>query len=268
MPIFRSLEVLEVFVNPLTEFPKCIEYLPNLKTFSAASTDIQVLKRPFRTVLPNLEFLDFCGGQIKRVENCAFCKFPNLKKISFFDNSDLTWIHENAFGNLLPNTWLSYSSTPKGLELFNIENCSIAVLPEFLLDWSTLKHIELGGNKFQCNCSNAWLIEDIQHRTPAFADNLKRSLVRGHKSELKCHGPEHLKGQLLKDVSTEGCKEMIFPTSESSEILWFLVGIFIGVLLATIFVILLIFQRKNIRKFYLRFQTDSEHIKLQDFEDS
>ena len=232
---------MTLLANPIEEFPSAVKFIPNLKNLTLGRDNIKVLKRPFKTILYNLEVLTlFAMQSLTTVENCAFCSFPNLKSL-YLINPNLTWIHENAFGAFNSVNDEDSGHRVEKLELFSIEHSNVSVLPEALLDWSNLKRIELGGNKFICNCSNAWLIDDIQNDNPTFSHNFRNLTSHG---KVQCAGPDMLIGKFLRDVSTQECKEMV--CQKNSKVIWFLAGILFTV--SFVFFIAIVIFRNRIRE--------------------
>uniref|UniRef100_A0A914PN44 Uncharacterized protein n=1 Tax=Panagrolaimus davidi TaxID=227884 RepID=A0A914PN44_9BILA len=150
----RSLETLLISYNPLISFPTQIYVLENLKYLSLHYTNIQILNNTGLNFTSNLEKLHITSTPLTMIDDCAFCGFPNLKELLLYKNSHLSYIHENAFG-------YAYNATSPPLETFSLEFCNLSTIPEDLLNWNNISKFALGRNPFFCNCSMAWLINDL-----------------------------------------------------------------------------------------------------------
>uniref|UniRef100_A0AC35FV31 Uncharacterized protein n=1 Tax=Panagrolaimus sp. PS1159 TaxID=55785 RepID=A0AC35FV31_9BILA len=181
----KSLEELNMPYNRFTSIPSAIKVLTNIKTFDFSRNKLKKLKQNDFSSNINLEILYFVHNfELEMVENCAFCSLKNLRKIYFSENNKLSYINENAFGAV------SIGYSPK-LEAFNIVNCNISVLHENLLDWKNVGELYLNGNPFACNCSMAWLFNDLMSDNSIYEKKLSHWYVKEHhhKFYLGCLGP-------------------------------------------------------------------------------
>uniref|UniRef100_A0A914PAA4 Uncharacterized protein n=1 Tax=Panagrolaimus davidi TaxID=227884 RepID=A0A914PAA4_9BILA len=161
----KSLEILLLYGNPLLTFPKSIRFTKNLKYLNLDETQITSLNNTGLNENPKLEKLYLTKTALKFIDDCAFCNYPNLKNLQIYQNYNLTFIHENAFG-------YAYNGTSPALESFSIEYCNLKTIPENLLNWNKIAKFGLGNNPFICNCSMAWLINDIL--SPTHTMNLQK----------------------------------------------------------------------------------------------
>uniref|UniRef100_A0AC34F0G9 LRRCT domain-containing protein n=1 Tax=Panagrolaimus sp. ES5 TaxID=591445 RepID=A0AC34F0G9_9BILA len=219
--VFKNMIKLESFF---------IQSNPNLKEF----TDI------FPEMMLQVIDLSFCGIKFLQenvfknlnIDDCAFCGLPNLEWISLYSCHQLSFIHENAFGSIS-------SGIAQSVERFEINECNITVLPENLLDWKNVKEINIGGNPFACNCSMAWLFNDLHLEAGSILDKKIKRRYRGHKYILGCFPPldtthKHFLKPLNISELLEPCKQI---NSASSNLFWLLFFAF-GFILGAIFYVL------------------------------
>uniref|UniRef100_A0A914PBV0 Uncharacterized protein n=1 Tax=Panagrolaimus davidi TaxID=227884 RepID=A0A914PBV0_9BILA len=176
----RSLQKLILSNNLFTSVPKAIK------------------------MLPTLEYLDIRFSLIRSINDCDFCNLPNLQTLFLSDSFSLTYINENAFGSLNNH---STTLPPKLNELF-LHNCNISVLPEKLLDWKNILLFDISTNPLSCNCSMAWLINDINATSPLYANGTL------YKNKLVCHYPRALYGTHLHKISGDFCSNGTFDVEE------------------------------------------------------
>ena len=134
--IYRYLEKLHLPGNHFTSIPRAIK------------------------MLSTLDYLDFGATNITTIGDCEFCGFTNLKSLNLNDNKNLTFIHENAFGNLQDK----YLSNLCNISLLN---SNLTILPEKLFNWDIINDVRFDIDRFNCNCSMAWLIKDVNTYTVA-----------------------------------------------------------------------------------------------------
>ena len=235
---FRNLRELRLESNPLTSIPKAIQLLSKLSILYLGNTGITTLENDETFGHPSLKKLVFWFGNLTTVGDCAFCGYPNLTNVILYSQDRLSSIHENAFGRIQSNPDLK----PPKIESFSIHCCNISILPKNLLDWDNLKELYLIGNPFMCNCSMAWLIDDLA--APKQNSSLTRSILFHHadfgegRDRLKCFGPTKFKNKLLTDVGGQICEN---PTSASSSegantyFWWQTISIIFAVLILVLF---------------------------------
>uniref|UniRef100_A0A914P1K5 Uncharacterized protein n=1 Tax=Panagrolaimus davidi TaxID=227884 RepID=A0A914P1K5_9BILA len=183
----RSLKTLILSDNLFTSIPKAIK------------------------MLPTLQHLDIRSSLIRSINDCDFCNLSNLKTIFLSDSPALTYIDENAFGALNNH---STTLPPPKLNDLSLHNCNIHVLPEKLLDWKNISLIDISNNPLSCNCSMAWLINDINATSPLCANSLKNYLGTSYKNKLVCHYPNVLYGTHLYKISGDFCSNGTFDLEE------------------------------------------------------
>uniref|UniRef100_A0AC34F3B3 Uncharacterized protein n=1 Tax=Panagrolaimus sp. ES5 TaxID=591445 RepID=A0AC34F3B3_9BILA len=197
-----SLETLHLFDNPLQSFPAAINILAHLQYLNLESTDIVDLSITVKLKInPNFEKLILSESRIKVINDCAFCSFPNLKILHLWKNRHLSHIHENAFG-------YAYNGTVPKLESFSVEFCKLPTIPEKLLNWKNVQEIAIEGNPFICNCSMAWIINDLasaSETTLNFKEIAPSEYHGRRKNEMKCAGPHALRDTAFIHLSGKFC---------------------------------------------------------------
>uniref|UniRef100_A0A914QWW5 LRRCT domain-containing protein n=1 Tax=Panagrolaimus davidi TaxID=227884 RepID=A0A914QWW5_9BILA len=192
-----NLTHLRLSGNPITTFPTAINFLPKLQFLEISTTKITVLKNSGTKINKNLKYLHGYSTKIERIENCAFCNFPNLKEVNFDFSNALSFIDENAFG-------FAHSRLKPSLEKFSIFHCNFTTLPESLLNWNSLKHFDAAANPFNCNCSMNWLIKLIKEKS----DSIKHSFY-------ECSNPSEFKFKTFLKLPETFCNET-FENSTTS----------------------------------------------------
>uniref|UniRef100_A0A914XYK7 Uncharacterized protein n=1 Tax=Panagrolaimus superbus TaxID=310955 RepID=A0A914XYK7_9BILA len=209
----RSLRYLYLTDNFLSTFPKALnavsgslEYL-NL----GHNPNITILKNDGFKIFKNLTSLDAYSTNLERIEDCAFCNFPNLKEVDLSESKKLSYIHENAFGAIS-------NEKPIQIGTFLIGSCNISSLSEKLLDWKNVSIIDILYNPITCNCSMAWLINDFNATTPMYVNKLRTFEWRPYKAELRCTNPPELKGEHLYKLSGDFCLNETAEIKEEEKI--------------------------------------------------
>ena len=142
-------------------------------------------------------------SQFASIGDCAFCGLEKLKKVDLQYNHILSSIHENAFGAI------SNAIAPP-VEYFSIWNCNISILPEKLLNWKHMNTMVIGLNPYACNCSMAWLIEDLQSSTSLYKKKIKNAyqfpgIIGPMSNMLYCGALENSKPMMFKNIPETFC---------------------------------------------------------------
>ena len=118
--------------------------------------------------LENLQYL-------YTIDECAFCGFPNLKKLSLENATQLREIDSNAFGTSGDKDESDEDDSSKGdsgeddsketatvpvLTELNLKNCNLTKLPPELLSWEKVEKLSISQNPFKCDCDMTWLMND------------------------------------------------------------------------------------------------------------
>uniref|UniRef100_A0AC35GBM9 Uncharacterized protein n=1 Tax=Panagrolaimus sp. PS1159 TaxID=55785 RepID=A0AC35GBM9_9BILA len=216
-----NLETLKLHNSVLFSLPKSFYALKNLRHLDLIVSAIPSLNKTELSNFTKLETFNLTHSNLERIEDCTFCDKPNLKNVMLYGNEKLSYIHENAFGNLANNGIPS-------LKKVSVEYCNLSTIPENLLNWQNLKEFGLGNNPFICNCSMAWLINDIL--SPTHSINLKSFISFQHQSfsvdykmqipeenGFKCFGPVALKNIPFSHISQKLCPN---KTNEKPKIIY------------------------------------------------
>uniref|UniRef100_A0A914QB00 Uncharacterized protein n=1 Tax=Panagrolaimus davidi TaxID=227884 RepID=A0A914QB00_9BILA len=214
-----NLKTLYLSENPLKTMPTAINYLPSLQNLYLETTSIIILNNTGIKMNQNLEKLVLTNSRLERIEDCAFCSFPNIKVLHFWSNLKLSFIDENAFG------FAKNGTSPK-IESLSFEHCKLEIIPEKLLDWKNIKEIGIGGNNFMCNCSLSWLINGIDNLNlvqlythPSEGSRYHYSIYYGfeeiRENNLQCQGPMALNKIHFSIISGNLCKKKSPQHSDS-----------------------------------------------------
>uniref|UniRef100_A0A914YMD6 LRRCT domain-containing protein n=1 Tax=Panagrolaimus superbus TaxID=310955 RepID=A0A914YMD6_9BILA len=256
-----NLEYLILYKNPFTVIPRAIKYLGNLRILDVSHSELNTLNNQtfsYNEKLEDLVAID--SDNLITIDDCAFCSLPNLKRVELWVCPNLTFIHENAFGSI--STGILYSK----LTDFGISGSNISSISEKLFDWSKADKLYLATNGYNCDCSMAWLINDLQRSDSIFSSKL-RSLVRPPK--YRCQNPPEFKGNKLKEVSGKICDgklstiyhpTTLSPTISSFNFHW----LFLGAIIFGAAILSYIYHNQIINYFYHRnaFQNESDEDKL------
>uniref|UniRef100_A0A914QBY6 Uncharacterized protein n=1 Tax=Panagrolaimus davidi TaxID=227884 RepID=A0A914QBY6_9BILA len=165
-----NLETLDLYGNYFSSVPESINQLTNLQSLNLGHSFILNLNETSFKNNQKLSEFSMVASALRNIDNCTFCKKPNLKKVMLYQNRHLSYIHENAFGNV-------DSEILHSLETFSVESCNLSIIPEKLLNWNSLTEFGIGKNPFICNCSMAWLINDLlspTHSVPFLFRHMKQ----------------------------------------------------------------------------------------------
>uniref|UniRef100_A0AC34GSY0 LRRCT domain-containing protein n=1 Tax=Panagrolaimus sp. ES5 TaxID=591445 RepID=A0AC34GSY0_9BILA len=191
----KNLKHLTLSNNPLSTFPTAINSLSSLQIFEISNTDITVFKHAGLKPNKNLKYLYAYSSKLQKIDDCAFCNFPNLKTVDLDHNKKLSFIHENAFG-------LAHSHRSTALEEFYVNGCNLTVLSENLLNWTSLKKFKASDNPFICDCSMKWVINYVKEKY----DSAKHS-------HYHCQQPTEFEGKTFLELPDSFCNESTTTSS-------------------------------------------------------
>uniref|UniRef100_A0A914PA67 Uncharacterized protein n=1 Tax=Panagrolaimus davidi TaxID=227884 RepID=A0A914PA67_9BILA len=201
-----------------------------------------------------MKFLYISGCKnLTTIDDCAFCNFSNLEKLEIWFTPNLTNIHENAFGSI--SSGKLYSK----LTDFGISGSNISSVSEKLFDWSKADTLDLSTKGFNCDCSMAWLINDLKRLNSVFSKKVHFVQMNGIGAKGKCNSPPEFNGKHLYAVSGKICNgklsELYHSSSTTSAIFWiFFFGIIFGIA-----IICFIFQKQIIKFVYYRIISQQEN---------
>ena len=185
--------MIELNRNPLQTFPKAINLLPKLQYADFSGTSITTItydKDIFNQNVKQMHF--YMMPNLKIIDDCAFCNFPNLKELSFLENPKFSYIHENAFGASSLQQALS-------LETLVLRSCNLSTIPQKLLNWKTVTKLNVGNNPYVCNCSLTWIIDELKS-----IEMSKKFVHFGYlEQDLQCYYPDELRGVLIQNATEE-----------------------------------------------------------------
>uniref|UniRef100_A0A0K0EL75 LRRCT domain-containing protein n=1 Tax=Strongyloides stercoralis TaxID=6248 RepID=A0A0K0EL75_STRER len=185
----KNLKQLSLRGNPLVSMPSAINAIPHLLILDMSETNLPEFDKMALSEDHELETLFMQNMKyIYMINDCAFCKLKNIKKIDFSNSTHLYSINSNAFG-MISDT----SSVPQNLTFLNFENCNLTTFDSNLLLWEKVMSLKISGNPLQCDCNLSWLINNKNyHKT--FGDKLP-----------KCSTPEKFNGTHIHDIVLDEC---------------------------------------------------------------
>jgi len=176
-----ALEKLSLNNNFLTEIPKAIHSMPNLKNVDLSANVIGVFKRESLQGLPKLKALKLSQNELSRIGEGAFKEAPNLQHLDFsanrflsLDQDTFTGLNDLQSLNLAENqiedinglltsqanlkwlnlsqnhlAWFDYAFIPPVLEWLDIHDNGVDSLGNYyaLRDNYALKYIDARQNK-------------------------------------------------------------------------------------------------------------------------
>uniref|UniRef100_A0A3B3W2T4 Fibronectin leucine rich transmembrane protein 1 n=1 Tax=Poecilia latipinna TaxID=48699 RepID=A0A3B3W2T4_9TELE len=172
-----SIRVIYLYANQLDEFP--IHLPPSLKELHLQDNNIRTLPRSALAKLPLLERLHLDDNSISTVsiQDRAFSGTPRLR---------LLFLSRNHLSSIP-------AGLPASLEELRLDDNRISTIPTHAFRGlsSLLELLLLRGNPWNCGCNLRWLHSWLHGRGSAVT-------VRG----LVCQGPESVRGQSLRDLTS------------------------------------------------------------------
>lgn len=203
-----SLDSLDLSDNNFTAVPTAsLAKLSNLTKLRLSGNFINAVPPVAFRGLFHLRFLHLNGLEIlKIIDSRAFVDNINLERVWLDDNIALANLPTRLFHG---NPHVTHVS---------IKNNQLTTLEATHFPLDQLKHLRLGGNPLECNCSLLWLWR-LEHDQKKFAksgnktDKPQDGLLIDSDS-IRCAGPEPLKDTLLEETteSQMGCSMGLIAT--------------------------------------------------------
>ncbi|XP_065073449.1 leucine-rich repeats and immunoglobulin-like domains protein 1 [Ochlerotatus camptorhynchus] len=188
---FRGLEnlrSLDLSDNHLLKVPTVqLSSLKRLEELKIGQNDFEVIPEGAFYGLFNLRKIDISGSlNLRRIQAGAFSANTNLDTIVIASNKILSDIEEGAFSGL-PH-----------IENVILRDNAIRGVREELLPWKQLRNFDLSENPLVCNCHLQWLRNLLQQKP-----------IETEQSQVICEYPERLRGEALREISSEllGCHQ-------------------------------------------------------------
>ncbi|XP_076335037.1 uncharacterized protein LOC143238571 isoform X2 [Tachypleus tridentatus] len=158
----NNTELLNIILsgNNLTEVPvTALKYVPQLKYLDISANPIREINPFAFSELSTLEklFLEHMNEFIM-IHQFAFYGICQLKELHCSFNPSLRSIHVNAF---------RMKDTKEAIRVENLylHHNGLTTLSEHLLRWGELKHLDLAGNPWTCDCHLSWIATEKLQRS-------------------------------------------------------------------------------------------------------
>lgn len=155
--------------------------LPRLSVLDLSHNPIyEVTRHAFEGLTRLRELMLNHMPRMHTVEDCGFCDLRRLQVLQMFNNSQLYFVDEEAFGD---------PTHMKALKTIDWENNNLSHLSKDLLLWENLTSIKLGGsNPWDCTCRLAWMSD---------------ARLRFQGQSPRCFHPGHLHGHTINMMAPE-----------------------------------------------------------------
>lgn len=231
MPNLTELQTLMLDGNVIRAVhPGALSGLTSLVSLDLGDNNFTAVPTASLAKLSNLIKLRLSGNFISAVGPVAFRGLFHLRFLylnglellevidsrAFVDNINLesVWLDDNIALAILPTRL--FHGNPRVTHI-SIKNNQLKTLEATHFPLDQLKHLRLGGNPLECNCSLLWLWR-LEHDHKIFAKSANKTdnphgLVIDSDS-IKCAGPEPLKDTLLEEAteSQMGCSMGLIAT--------------------------------------------------------
>jgi len=193
------ISVKEMYLedNELHKLPTgALSKIINLNTINLSENPIKNVSK--NALVKNIKLIalniSHCP-QLSEIKAGAFKSNILLKTIEISDNQNLKYIDQNAFN---PNTQV---------ESLDLSRNLLNSLSENLLDWHSVKRLQLSQNVWHCDCDIKWLRGTIFN----IINNTELTSIR----KIKCFSPKNLFDHDLVTADIPDCRQLI--TSKQTE---------------------------------------------------
>ncbi|XP_066517495.1 toll-like receptor 13 [Hoplias malabaricus] len=184
----KSLETLEIHSQGhrgMISIPSnLLKGLTSLQVFMAGNLNLNQIDPTTFSYCPRLRHLDLSRNELTPVSPELFTHLQRLERLSM-SSTGLQSLDFLVQANLTEIRYLQISKN------------ALVVLNETMITlFSNLMYIDLQGNTFSCDCSNAWFVDWAK------TNNDTQVLNADH---LTCNYPSKLRGNKLMDLQYESC---------------------------------------------------------------
>ncbi|RWS26492.1 Leucine-rich repeat-containing protein 4B-like protein [Leptotrombidium deliense] len=182
------LKYLSLKGNTFTVVPNiALQSARNLLDLDLSATKLSKIKEKHFASLSSIQTLRLNRIQsLTEIEKLAFADMFNLRTFYCNNNDYLKRIDSTAFVNSSDNNKLQRLR----LNAIYVRNSMITTFGEDLLDWRTLKTIDLSGNPFTCDCNLRWIRN---------LSNIDANVVKS----MRCQKPWKVSEKRLFDLSED-----------------------------------------------------------------
>lgn len=234
---YLTLTSLILTNNSLTTFPSAVNGLNGLQYLMLESNNIVAIPADAMTELPALKVLFMTDNpEFKEIQPGAFRFLTSLRSAILNNNKGLTSLPDKLFKN------------QKLLHVLFMANCSIETFQENLVDWKSVKSVNLSHNPLLCDCRMTWMSKP----------DIWGSNTKNMSSNLVCTSPVQLKNKRVVTLNDESL-HCVDHTNGSNRLINGIIFTIVTIVLVSLCALVLKFRRSMILRWrYYRYtrQTD------------
>ncbi|KAK2143955.1 hypothetical protein LSH36_797g01015 [Paralvinella palmiformis] len=184
-----QLETLNLRNNKLSKVPtSALTHLSNLKMLDISQNPMEVLHSGAFNGLKQLRKVQVNAmPNLDTIQDHAFSELCNLEEIELHSNHRLQTLVEGVF-----------LGTPE-LSKIDLHANALRTISINLLDWDSLRHLDLRYNRWHCDCHLAWLPHVLRERF----NNATQYLTQ----EIRCFSPPDLATRLVVELHDDDLRE-------------------------------------------------------------
>lgn len=208
-----SLDILDLSDNNLTAVPtESLAKLSNLTKLKLSKNLIYSVPPVAFRGLFHLRYLHLDIQEVLRtIDSRAFVDNINLQRV---------WLDDNVAVESLPTRL--FHGNPHVTHI-SVKNNQLTTLEATHFPLDQLKHLRLGGNPLECNCSLLWLWK-LSHEQSKLKNRTDTLVLDS--DEIRCAGPEKLKDVLIEEASESqmGCSVGLITTISAAASIFLVLG--------------------------------------------
>ena len=199
---FPTLENLDLSHNQISKvaFVELLDF-KSLKVVNLSHNIIEEVAS-FRGIVTTVQNLDLSHNLLTTISRQdTFSSLPNLQQLDLSYNR-LTFVVPGLFAQLV------------SLTVLNLQNNSMSSLNKDVITNSRLRHVELGGNPWNCHAGLEWMTRAVSSRDGEVTMS----------GDVRCSQPDRLLGKLLTSVDASSLTgsepEIDLEPSNKEEVVW------------------------------------------------